>query len=135
MMTQEEYLNRFEQIVAEMAILTRAKNADYAGVGDAFKNFRLCEHLGITDTARGILVRMTDKFQRISNLIDRAGAVHDEKIEDTLKDLAIYSIILLVFLSKAPGRPPLAPEIDAETLRGTEGMERTMVKLDDFLAK
>lgn len=83
-----------------MAALTRAKNTDYAGSDDAFKNFRLAEHLGVTDTARGILVRMSDKFQRICNLIDRDNAVADEKIEDTLKDLAIYSVILLIFMGQ-----------------------------------
>lgn len=99
-MTQEEYLARFEQIVGEMTAITRAKNTDYAGCGDAFKNFRLTEVLGVADTARGILVRMSDKFQRICNLIDREGAVADEKVEDTLKDLANYAIITLIYLEE-----------------------------------
>ena len=78
--------------------LTKAKNTDYAGAEDAFKNFNLIGHLGAATTEQGFVVRMSDKLQRISNLISRDNMVADEKIEDTLRDLGIYSILFLIYL-------------------------------------
>ncbi len=51
-MNQEQYLNRFKEIVAEMVTLTTNKNHDYAGkqAEDAFCNFKLIESLGVTTT-------------------------------------------------------------------------------------
>lgn len=92
-----------------MREITRRKNLDYATDSDAFQNFRLTEHLQITNTSRGILVRMCDKFQRICNLIGgNDAAVLDEKIDDTLKDLANYAIILLIYM----GQPTLPDPIE-----------------------
>jgi len=97
-MTQEEYLFAFDWVIEQMKKLTKNKNADYAWATDAFKNFRLCESLWINSTEKWILVRMSDKFQRICNLIDKEWLVLDEKITDTLMDLSIYGIILLIYL-------------------------------------
>lgn len=41
---------------------------------------------------------MSDKLQRVANLIQRDAQVADEKIDDTLKDLAVYSILFLIYL-------------------------------------
>jgi hypothetical protein len=41
---------------------------------------------------------MSDKLQRISNLIDQAGQVEDEKVTDSILDLSVYSLILLIYL-------------------------------------
>lgn len=77
--------------------LIKKKNADYAWDEDPFKNFKLVESAWITTVERGMLVRMSDKFQRISNLIDSEATVKDESIEDTLLDLANYSLLLLAY--------------------------------------
>jgi hypothetical protein len=104
-MTSPEYVAAFREITEEIAELTARKNSDYSGGQDAFANFRLAESMGITTADRAILVRMGDKFQRIVNLIDRPAQVSDEAIEDTLKDLAVYSIILLILLrEKSQGK-------------------------------
>lgn len=90
---RERYLNTFKELVDEMYALTQRKNADYAGEEDPFKNFR---EFGTT----GFLVRMSDKWSRIRNLLSsgKAPAVKDEKVEDTLLDLATYSILLICWL-------------------------------------
>lgn len=77
--------------------LIRRKNADYAGSADPFLNFKLSEHLGIP-AEKAIVVRMGDKLQRIANLLEREAQVKDESVDDTLKDLANYSLILLAYL-------------------------------------
>ena len=88
----------FKETLDKMQEIHLAKNHDYAFGDDPFKNFRLCEQLNICSVEKGILVRICDKMSRISNLIDREGKVQDEKINDTLIDLANYSIILKCYL-------------------------------------
>jgi hypothetical protein len=43
---------------------------------------------------------MTDKMQRIANLLDKEAMVKDESILDTLQDLSNYSLILRVYLEQ-----------------------------------
>lgn len=97
-MTTQEFLKRLEELQKESLEISRAKNADYAGEGDPFKNFRLCETLGICSVEVGMLVRITDKISRISNLLSKDAKVKDETIGDTLKDLSNYSLIMKIYL-------------------------------------
>ena len=87
---------KFQETLQEMEKIHTAKNKDYAGNDNPYKNFELIEYLtnGKVSVAEGILVRMTDKLSRIANLIKNPAQVKDEKITDTLIDLANYSIIL-----------------------------------------
>ena len=106
------YLAEFEKITSQMLDITRAKNSDYAGSRgdtDAFANFRVVEHYGITDAETGILTRMSDKFARIASLLKREAKVKDESIEDTLIDLANYSIILILYLRAKRESSDMAP--------------------------
>lgn len=96
--TREEFIESFKDSLTEMYTIMLKKNKDYAGEDNPFANFELVESLGLVSMEKGILVRMTDKIARISNLIDKEAAVHDEAIEDTLSDLANYSVILKVLL-------------------------------------
>lgn len=103
-MNKKEYLKTFKKITEEMYNLTERKNNDYAGKEDPFKNFRFCEQFGICSVENGILVRITDKLSRVINLLKGVEQkVIDEKVEDTLKDLAVYSIILLTYLKSKKG--------------------------------
>jgi len=89
-----------KKTTVEMYELHKRKNSDYAGSKDPFKNFRQCENLGICSVEQGILVRMTDKMSRIATLIgeNTEAKVTDEKLTDTLNDLANYSVILKCYL-------------------------------------
>lgn len=58
----------------------------------------MTESFGI-ETKDWIFVRMLDKISRIWELIKRENKVLDEKIEDTLLDLANYSIILFIYIN------------------------------------
>lgn len=80
--------------------ITQAKNHDYSWSEYAFNNFELIEELTSwkVKTAEWILVRMTDKISRVANLLSSEAKVADEKITDTLLDLANYSIILKIYL-------------------------------------
>lgn len=96
-MRQKDFLKELEQTYKENIEISRMKNSDYADEDDAFKNFRACEILGISPEI-GILVRMSDKFVRIGNLLNRENKVTDEKITDTLQDLSNYAAILKIYL-------------------------------------
>lgn len=86
---------RFYKILDELAKIHSCKNHDYAGE-DALSNFKLSENIGIP-AWKGCLVRMTDKMSRIWNFAKQEKLeVSDESIIDTLKDLAVYSILCIL---------------------------------------
>ena len=95
-----DFLASFKDVLDEMYETCKRKNADYAGDRDPFYNFSLCESFKITDTKRGMLVRMSDKFARICNLLDTEAQVKDEAVTDTLQDLAVYSILLMLYIQR-----------------------------------
>ncbi len=97
-MTTEDFLKRLGEIYNDNLEIAKRKNADYAGTGNPFKNFKLCEELGITSVEQGIMVRITDKVSRISTLLSKEAQVKDESIIDTLSDLANYAIILRIYI-------------------------------------
>ncbi len=84
----------FYILLDEIADLHSRKNADYAG-DDPLSNLRLCQQFGI-EPWRGCLVRMSDKWSRITQLANRDAEVGDEPIEDTLLDMAVYSLLCIV---------------------------------------
>jgi len=92
-MNRQQYLDVFKDTCDEMLNLTTRKNNDYGGLTDPFKNFR---DFGV----KGVLVRMSDKFARIKTALweERELKVADEVIEDTIFDLAVYSVILRIIL-------------------------------------
>lgn len=73
----------------ELIPLLRAKGHDYAGNEDSFGN--------LADFGwRGIVARMSDKYHRLKNFVKNGAlSVSDETIEDTLKDMANYSLLTL----------------------------------------
>lgn len=86
-------VDKFKEIVDGMLDLYQRKQADY---GDsAAKTFN---EWGLVS----FLVRMEDKMNRVINLTQKQGEtkVADEKIEDTLLDLANYSIMALIELDR-----------------------------------
>jgi hypothetical protein len=99
-MKQADYLQQFQTEVQQMFETTSRKNSDYANANNAFANFTLIESLtgGEVKTEQGILVRMSDKMSRIGNLLHKEGNVKDEAVEDTLQDLAVYAMILKIYL-------------------------------------
>lgn len=99
-LTQDQYLVRFKQVCDELYEMTNRKNRDYADPNDAFLNFRQIEQLTAKriSTEMGILTRMSDKMSRIAALLSRDAKVSTESITDTLTDLAVYSIILRLYL-------------------------------------
>jgi len=93
-MTKEELFAIQKEAFERCNKIMEAKNHDYAGDGDALKNFKLVEFLGVCSAETGVLVRMCDKISRIANLLKSEAKVEGEKIGDTLDDNINYSNIL-----------------------------------------
>lgn len=102
-MAPDDYFQFHEQLCDEARALSQRKNNDYADP-DAhsddpfcvFRNFMMCEHASICSVEQGFLVRLSDKFMRLCNLL-RPGheqAVEDESVDDTIKDIINYSVLL-----------------------------------------
>ena len=99
-MNKQEYLAEFKALTEEMYRITDAKNSDYTGDTDQpFKNFTMVETMGGATTEQGFFTRMTDKLMRFAGFL-RNGTlkVQDEKIEDTLLDLANYCLLCICYL-------------------------------------
>lgn len=93
---------RYMQLLDEAKELHIRKNAGYSGVDnpDAWANFRMAEEFGVS-AFKGCLVRMSDKYIRITNLVRNPDNEQvGESIKDTLKDLSAYALIALCLLEE-----------------------------------
>lgn len=86
----------FETITKEMVKTYVDKNHDY---GNSFN--KSMDEFGVT----AAVVRMSDKMERLKTLSKTDAKVADEKIEDTLLDLANYAVMTVMYLrSKKNGK-------------------------------
>lgn len=99
-MNKEQYLKTFEELTTQMLEITKKKNSDYTGDDSSpFKNFTMVEAIGFASTEQGFLTRITDKVMRISSFVKNGTLqVKDEAVEDTLLDLANYSLLMICYL-------------------------------------
>ena len=100
-MHSEELFKIHEKLCKDSLELMIKKNHDYSGKSgkEPFANFTRAEAMGITTTEKGILVRMLDKMSRLSSFMDsREFKVEDEKLEDTIKDMITYSVLLYAYM-------------------------------------
>lgn len=116
-MTESEYQKResiHKKLLDDMHELYIRKNRDYgSSVTDTYEKF------GLTS----FLVRLSDKLNRVTNLTinNKDNLVQDEKIQDTLMDLANYSILALIEL-----------EMDKDKLCSSEDSQENII--DKYLA-
>ena len=92
-----------DMLIVNLVSLHRKKNAGYAGLSDdPWFNFRAASQFGVTPY-QGCLVRLSDKYQRYANLYHDASLEQvNEKIEDTLFDLAAYCLIAVCLYREIP---------------------------------
>ena len=83
----------FEQLANQLIDTQKRKNADYGSSFDQTLN-----EFGLVASA----TRMSDKFNRFKSLMHcgSTARVEDEKIEDTLMDLAAYAIMTVEWMKK-----------------------------------
>ena len=88
----------FKNITTEMSELYSKKNNDY---GDAFG--QTFAELGIISA----ITRISDKTNRLKSLATKDQRVDDERIEDTLMDLANYAVMTLIELQDNDDTQPI----------------------------
>ena len=89
---------RFYEILEQIKELHDKKRHDYGANEDIFANFRLSELSGIP-AWQGSVVRMGDKYARMSNFIKKGEfKFKEENIKDTLMD---YSLITMILFEEA----------------------------------
>lgn len=107
---------RFYELLDGLSELHSRKNHDYAGQADPLANFRECERIGVS-AFRGCFVRMMDKYMRIANFFTAGELkVKDESVKDTLRDLAVYSLIAIILLEEQNTEIPSTREKTASEL-------------------
>ena len=79
------------QIALEIAQLVEKKNHDYDNSFD-----KTIDKYG--DTA--YFLRIEDKLNRLINLSKKEAKVNDEKVEDTLKDIIGYTLLMIKYKNK-----------------------------------
>lgn len=111
-MNKQEFFEYHKQFCEELLAISMKKNEDYTGVNnDPFANFTAVERNGIASTEQGFLTRMMDKMQRINSYVQRGElSVEDEKVEDTLQDLANYCILFSAYLRSKHNDQPILSE-------------------------
>lgn len=98
-----EDVNHFTNKAVECIELYAKKNHDY---GNSFEK-------GCNDIGQAYAIgRLYDKMNRLVNVSRSESEVKDESIEDTLKDLACYSLMYLAYLNKK--RVASIPDVDFE---------------------
>jgi len=105
-MGTKEYMEFHEEICNAARELSRNKNNDYADPESrgqdpmrVFGNFMQVQHLNVCQVETGFLVRLSDKFSRLCNLL-REGHEHtvkEETVEDTIQDIINYVILLAAY--------------------------------------
>ena len=91
-MDRETLYQRHAGMCGTALDIMKRKNQDYATSEDPFSNFH---EFG----SFGILVRLSDKFARLKNCIQKGDvAVKDESITDTILDSINYLVLLHAYL-------------------------------------
>jgi len=96
-MTNKAGKSDFQKVIDEITALHDKKQSDYGRVeqGDPFANVRASEDFGI-DGWVGSVVRANDKMRRLQKAAQQGPeSLKNESVEDSLMDMAVYSIIAL----------------------------------------
>ena len=90
----------FDDKLDELKMLHYAKNHDYATEENPYKNLEGVTRIGI-EPWRGIVIRLMDKFERVEQYCSNGElAIKSEGMEDTFKDIAVYSTLAMILFRK-----------------------------------
>jgi hypothetical protein len=93
----------FDRELDEIRVLHAAKRADYTGDESALANYEFSSGMMGVPVAVGMFGRLSEKLFRIKSLLGtgREPRVTDEKMTDTLRDIAIIATLMRLHLSGA----------------------------------
>ena len=79
--------------------LMEAKNADYAGPADPWRNLEAASRLGVGTPEQAIFIRLCDKFSRLATAVS-GGTLANEGVEDTFVDIINYVVLLSAYMAE-----------------------------------
>jgi hypothetical protein len=88
----------FHHELKQLGELHDSKQADYGRPDDPFANVRASDEFGI-DPWIGCMIRANDKMRRIQTYA-KGNQLKHESVEDSLRDMAVYSLIALCLYSE-----------------------------------
>lgn len=126
---------RFKNLLDRLWLLHCKKAADYGTDLDPLANIRAGADVGISAPV-SCWIRAKDKVKRIDQYM-RKGELANESVQDSLQDLASYSLIaLLLIWEESEQAPAQEPEATPEQLRNMiAGLEEAMDKADRAAAR
>ncbi len=98
-MTQEEQVKHFENMVDTMKGVMFKKGNDYANT-DRLSNFKLAGGICGLKPEQNCLSLIATKVARLGVLLNLDKSPNNESINDSVLDLANYSILLSMLLSE-----------------------------------
>lgn len=78
----------------DLKALHLSKGGDYADASDPLKNYVCSARDGGVEPWRAAFLRLSEKYHRICNLLNKGGEPNHESIDDTFMDLAAMSLIV-----------------------------------------
>jgi hypothetical protein len=91
--------DKFPEVLLELQAMHDRKGSDYDKDEIPYFNIRGSAEWGIEPWV-GAMVRANDKIKRLQKYATR-GSLKNESVEDSLIDLAVYSIISLILWREA----------------------------------
>jgi len=99
-MDAQKYDEQFQRNCEDLLATNRRKRHDYASDDDPLSNFRFVAYVvdfavkkGVRGRALVYLVHIATKLARLIELLGAGKVPNNESIEDTLRDLGVYSQI------------------------------------------
>lgn len=124
-MKPEQLKASINDLVEECIETIESKNHDYTGDDtDALANFKLCEYQGLCSAEKAILIRLSDKMQRLTTFAEKGELeVDNESVQDAIMDSINYLLFLnAVIEEKAMSTVHAEPEDPADVSPGlTDG--------------
>ena len=119
----------FDDALDELKMLHDAKNHDYATAENPYKNLEGVSRIGI-EPWRGIVIRLMEKFGRVEQYCTNGELViKSEGLEDTFKDIAVYSTLAMILFRKDQEKQQELTELE----RGKELGSSMFTPVDDKL--
>jgi hypothetical protein len=123
----------FDDALDELKMLHDAKNQDYATAENPYKNLEGVSRIGI-EPWRGIVIRLMDKFERVEQYCTNGElAIKSEGMEDTFKDIAVYSTLAMILFRKEQEKDQelTDAEIDKALIEKGKRKEFELPKFED----
>jgi len=98
-MTKKEQIAHFGYITGEMERVLFSKGDDYANT-DRLSNFKLAGAIAGGDARTNCLNMIATKVARLGVLLNSDKKPNNESIEDSVLDLANYSVLLWMIINE-----------------------------------